>query len=132
MTGTTRAGAGLRAVVMFTVTGAWSRVPAAAGCVSVTVTGIVGPLAVPDATVPTEETVPGVVAPSGSVTVTASPAVTSASWEVLSRIVTTCRSEVADRTGPDAELPRLPVTLLTRSASGSNTIWPSGRLLGGE
>src|SRR6202044_3739871 len=47
------------AVVMFTVTGAWSRVPAAPGSVSVTITGIVALLPDPDATVPTEETVPG-------------------------------------------------------------------------
>ena len=59
---------------MFTVTGAWSKVPAAPGSVSVTITGIVALLPDPDATPPTEETVPGVLDPSGSVTVTSSPA----------------------------------------------------------
>ena len=64
---------------MFTVTGAWSKVPAVPGSVSVTCTGIV--VVCPEpltrawcATVPTEETTPGVAAPSGSVTVTLSPA----------------------------------------------------------
>ena len=69
-TGTTSA---LRAVavVMFTVTGAWSRVPAAFGSVSVTSTGIVaaglppGPDVV--ATVPTADTTPGVVSAVGTV-----------------------------------------------------------------
>ena len=42
-----------------------------------------------------------------------------------SGIVTTCRSEVATSTGPDAGPPRLPVTWLTRSAPGSNTTCPS-------
>ena len=82
----------------------------------------------PDATVPTEEIVPGVLALSGSVTVTASPAATSDSCEVFSGIVTTCRSDVAVSTGPDAGLPRLPASWLTRSASGSNTICPNDRL----
>ena len=41
VTGTASTGPGLLAVVMFTVTGAWSRVPAALGSVSVTCTGIV-------------------------------------------------------------------------------------------
>ena len=49
-TGTASTGPGLLPVVMYTVTGAWSRVPAADGWVSVTVTGIVALLAVPDAT----------------------------------------------------------------------------------
>ena len=47
---------------MYTVTGAWSRVPAARGCVSVTVTWIVALLAGPVATAPTEEIFPGVLA----------------------------------------------------------------------
>src|SRR5580692_1114819 len=102
---------------MFTVTGAWSRLPAALGSVRFTCTGIVvtGPCG-PDvvvATVPTEDTTPGVVVPSGS------------------GIITTCRSEVAASTGPDAGPPRLPVTWLTRSASGSNTTCPRDRLPGG-
>ena len=53
------------------------------------------------ATVPTEETTPGVVAPSGSVTLTASPAFTSDCLGGIQGIVTTCRSEVADSTGPE-------------------------------
>ena len=115
--------------MMFTVTGAWSRVPAALGSVSVACTGIVvdgfppGPDAVV-ATVPTEEITPGVVVPSGSVTVTVSPALTSDWSAASSGIVTTCRSDVAASTGPDAGAPRIPVTRLTRSASGSNTTCP--------
>ena len=54
------------------------------------------------ATVPTEEITPGVVAPSGSVTLTASPALTSDCWDASRLMVTTCRSEVADSTGPEA------------------------------
>src|ERR1019366_7910859 len=103
-------------VVRYTVTGAWSRVPATDGCVSVTVTWIVALLAVPDATVPTEEIVPGVLALSGSVTVTvtATPTATSDSWAVLSGIVTTCWSEVAASTGLAPGPPRLPSTFVTR------------------
>ena len=125
------------AVVMFTVTGAWSRVPAASGSVSFTCTGIVvaGPCsccpAVVVATVPTEEIMPGTVVPSGSVTVTLSPALTCDWSEASSGIVTTCRSEVAVSTGPDAGPPRVPVTWLTRSAPGSNTTCPSDKLPGG-
>ena len=78
---------------------------------SFTYTGTVAELLDPDATVPTEVITPGVVSPSGSVTDTASPAFTSDSMGVLRLIVTTCRSEVADRTGPDAGPPRLPVKL---------------------
>src|SRR5262249_21290636 len=80
------------------------------------------------ATVPTEDTTPGVVVPSGSVTVTASPAWTSDWAEASSAIVATCRSEVAASTGPDAGPPRLPVTWPTRSAAGSNTTCPKDRL----
>ena len=36
-------------------------------------------------------------------------------------MLTTCRSVVPDSTGPAAGLPRLPSTLVTRIASGSNT-----------
>ena len=64
-------------------------------------------------------------------TVTASPTATSVSWAVLSAIVTTCRSEVAVSTGPAAGPPRLPSTLVTRSASGSNATDPSGSDPGG-
>ncbi len=60
-------------------------------------------------------------APSGSWTLTESPTATSDSSEVLSAMLTTCRSVVPDSTGPAAGLPRLPSTLVTRIASGSNT-----------
>src|SRR5258708_35016264 len=80
------------------------------------------------ATVPTEETTPGVVAPSGSVMLTVSPALTSDWSEASSGTVTTCRSDVAASTGPDPGPPRLPVTWLTRSACGSNTPRPQDRL----
>src|ERR1700733_1600650 len=83
------------------------------------------------ATWPTAETTPGAVAPSGNVTVTTSPALISDWSEASSGIVTTCRSEVAASTGPDAGPPRLPVTELTRIASGSNTTCPSGSEPGG-
>ncbi len=124
VTGTTSASCAV-AVVMFTVTGAWSRMPAARGSVSVTCTGIVVVAFPPDsdvtATVPTEDITPGVVVPSGSVTVTLSPAFTSDCCETSSGIVTTWWSDVAVSTGPRAGPPRLPVTVATRSAAGSNT-----------
>ncbi len=133
-TGTARAFLTL-AVVMFTVTGAWSRVPAAFGSVSCTCTGIVAVAFGPDpdvvATVPTEETTPGVVVPSGSVMLTVSPAFTSDCCEASSGIVTTCWPDVAVSTGPDAGPPRLPVTVATRSAAGSNATCPKDRLPGG-
>src|SRR5215469_12099588 len=84
------------------------------------------------ATVPTEDTTPGVLVPFGSVTLTASPDLTS-DWSEASRLmVTTCRSEVAVSTGPVAGSPRCPVTWETRSASGSNTTCPSDSDAGGE
>src|SRR5215470_9115660 len=124
------------AVVMFTVTGAWSRVPAAFGSVSFTCTGIVVAGLPPDpdvvATVPTAVATPGVVVPSGSVMLTVSPAFTSDCCEASSWIVTTCRSDVAVSTGPDAGPPRLPVRVATRSAAGSNTTCPSDSDPGGK
>ncbi len=90
-----------------------------------------GPLEVV-AALPTADTTPSVVVPSGSVTVTLSPALTSGWSETSSGTVTTCRSEVAARTGPFAEPPRLPVTRLTRSARGSNATDPSGSDPDGE
>jgi signal transduction histidine kinase/DNA-binding CsgD family transcriptional regulator len=117
---------GTLSAVMYTVTGASSRLPAADGSVSFTVTGIVALLPVPEATVPTEEIVPGVVSPSGSVTDTASPTATSDSSDVSSAMLTTCWSEVAEKIGPDAGPPRLASTLVTRTAVGSNTTDPSG------
>src|SRR5262249_19465416 len=137
VTGTASTGRPLLAVVMFTVTGAWSSVPSARGSVSFTCTGIVVVgscpcwLEVVVATEPTEDTTPGVVVPSGNVTFTASPAFTCAGPETSSGIVTTCRLEVAANTGPDAGPPRLPVTWVTRSASGSNTTCPSVNPPGG-
>jgi hypothetical protein len=73
------------------------------------------------ATLPTEETTPGVVVPSGSVMVTASPALTSDWSEASSGMVPIGSSDVAVSTGPDARFPRFAVTWLTRSARGSNT-----------
>ena len=67
---------------------------------------------------PTEEIFPGVLAPPGSVTVTASPTATSVSWAVLSGTVTRCWSEVAASSGPAAGPPRLLSTLVTRIAAG--------------
>src|SRR6266516_2834047 len=107
-----------RAETMLTVTGAWSRCPDG-GWVSLTVIGTVSwpepepgadpaeaPGAAPplpeeeplpaEATEETEETVPGVVvAPSGSVTVTSSPAFTRYSWLTGSCATTTGVTEVA-------------------------------------
>src|ERR1700761_6046104 len=122
---------------MYTVTGAWSRLPAAPGSVSFTCTGIVVLLPCPGpdvvvATVPTDDTTPGVEVPSGSVTVTGSLALTSDWAEASSEIVTTCRSEVAVSTGPAAGPPSRPVTWATRSASGSNTTCPSDSDPGGS
>src|SRR5215471_9580017 len=67
---------GAVAVVIATVTGAWSRVPAARGWAKVTVTVTFG-LAPPEATLPTEATTPGVTRPVGKVMATVSPALTS-------------------------------------------------------
>jgi hypothetical protein len=77
------------------------------------------------ATEPTEDTVPGVLDPSGRVTLTASPTLTSLCWAASSGIVTKCWSEVAVSTDPDAGAPRLPATVATRSPVGSNTNDPS-------
>src|SRR3974377_320315 len=110
---------------MFTVTGASSQDPAAAGFGSFRSTGQGGELLDPGATVPTEVITPGVVDVLGSSTVTSSPALTSDSMSVFRLIVTTCRSEVADRMGPDAGWPRLPVTWVTRRASGLKITEPS-------
>src|SRR6266702_4487045 len=90
-----------------------------------------GPLEVV-ATSPTADTTPGVVDPSGNVTVTVSPALTSDWSETSSGTVTTCRSDVAVSTGPDAGPPRLPGTVATRNAAGSNTTCPSDSDPGGE
>ena len=73
-------------LVTFTVTGAWSRLAAASGAVSVTIAGTVawagrscgpccgpGEASAPVAPVETDSTRPAVVSPAGRVTVTASP-----------------------------------------------------------
>ena len=125
-TGTTRA-PGAVAVVIATVTGAWSRPPAARGCFNVTVTVTFG-LLPPVATLPTEDTTPGVTRPSGRVIITVSPAFTSDCCAASSAMVTTCRAEVAASTAPAAGAPRPAGTVVTRIADGKNTACPSGRV----
>ena len=132
-----RRGTWLTALAVLPLAGVYvpSRLHVVKRCV--TVTGIVGVLPeVPEplgvvATLPTEETTPGVLAPSGSVMLTLSPAFTSLCWEASSAIITTFRSDVAVSTGPDAGLPRLPGTVATRSAAGSNTTDPGDSDPGG-
>ena len=114
---------------MYTVTGAWSRVPAAPGRSAAPVTGIV--VAVPRrpgrgvvATVPTDDTTPGVAVPSGSVTRHRVPRLHLRLLRDIQRdhhhvLVRRRRS-----TGPDAGPPSLPVTWATRIAAGSNTTCP--------
>ena len=70
---------------------------------------------------------PAALDPSGSVIVTASPTLTSPCSEASKAIDTTCWVEVAVTTGPDAGPPRLPGTVVTRSAAGSNTNDPCDR-----
>src|SRR5262249_40216481 len=126
LTGTTRALLTL-AVVIDTVTGAWSRVPAAFGWVSLTRTVTVG--VVPRvATVPTEDTTPGVVWPVGRVTVTLSPAFTCDCCAASRATVTPRCVEVAANNVPAAGAPRLAEMAVTRIADGRNTAWPSGRV----
>src|SRR5262249_56542875 len=123
-TGTTRA-LGAVAVVIDTVTGAWSRAPAAFGWFRMTVTVMVGLLPVV-ATLPTEDTTPGVTRPVGRVIITLSPAFTSDGCAASRAMVTTRRAEVAANTGPAAGAPRLAGIVVTRIADGTNTAWPSG------
>ena len=125
---------------MLTVTGAWSRCPAASGLVSRMVIctvswpdpplgpgvgpgSVLSPCRAPaDATGETELTIPGVVlTPSGSVTVTWSPALTRYSWLTGTSAITTGTGEVAVRTvapgcGGD---PRTGFTPVTRSGPGA-------------
>jgi hypothetical protein len=129
-----------RAEVMLTVTGAWSRCPDG-GRVSLTVAGTTswpgpapvdgaacGPAAPEDEPLPadatgeTEATIPGVVvAPSGSVTVTSSPAFTRYSWLTGSCATTTGVTEVAVSTlAPGCGgAPGTGVTPVTRSGPGA-------------
>src|SRR3974390_421563 len=127
---------------MLTVTGAWSRPPAAEGSVRATVTLIVGDGALlgleplPCGTVatgPTLDTVPRVVEPSGSVTTTGSPRLTCvwsavSSWTAIFGVV-----EVACRMGSPGctVLPRLALVAVTRSGPGSKATWPRGPGPGG-
>src|ERR1700733_4896304 len=109
---------------MATFTGAWSHVPVAAGSVGLTSTVIVGledpellldeeellllldeeaePLLVGGvvATVPTDETTPGVVWLLGRGMATRSPTATSDCWLGSSAMETWRTVEVADRTAP--------------------------------
>src|SRR5262249_52884482 len=120
-TGTTRASLTL-AVVIDTVTGAWSKAPAARGWARgmITVTfGLVPPVA-------TLDTPPGVTWPVGKVIITLSPAFTCDCCAASRAMVTTCRAEVAANTGPAAGAPRLAEMVVTRIADGKNTAWPSG------
>src|SRR5262249_61581754 len=123
-TGTTRACFTL-AVVIDTVTGAWSSVPAACGWFRVTVTVMVG-LVPPVATLPTVDTTPWVTRPAGKVMATVSPAFTCDCCAASKAMVTTRRAEVAASTGPAAGVPRLAETVVTLIADGKNTAWPSG------
>src|SRR5579864_6529433 len=122
---------------METSTGAWSRRPVAPGWSGVTSTSIVGaPLPPPwlllegvVATLPTYVTRPGVVELSGSVMATASPILTLDCCDASSAIVMTRRTDVMPSTGPAwTGAPLVGVTLVTRTAPGSNTTAPSSRL----
>ena len=77
---------------------------------------------------PTEDTTPGVTAPSGRVTATLSPGLISACWAASRLIVTTGVTEVAVMIVPEAAAPSDASSFVTRSAAGLNTTWPSGRL----
>ncbi len=76
------------------------------------------------ATVPTDDTTPGVVVPSGSVMLILSPALTCDCIPASRATFTTCLSEDAVSTGPEAGLPSMPWTAVTRIADGSNTTDP--------
>ena len=113
--------------------------PGRRGSVSATCTGIVvvGSCPCPDpdvvvATVPTEDTTPGVGRPVRQRHRHASPALTSDCCETSSGIVTTSRSDVAASTGPFAGPPRLPVTGRpgsppARTPPARTTATPAGR-----
>src|ERR1700724_2616156 len=134
---------------MLTLTGAWSRCAPAAGWLSRTVICTVscpepppGPwVALPpsggepalplpaDATEETDVTTPGVVlTPLGSVTVTASPALTRYSWPTGTAAMTTGTGEVAVKTaGPGCGGdPGTRGTPVMRSGAGAEGTWPSG------
>ena len=82
------------------------------------------------ATVPTEVTTPGVVRLSGRVMTTWSPTLTSDCWAASRAMVTTRVVEVACRTGWPAwsAPPSVADTVVTRTATGSNTACPRGRV----
>ena len=116
-------------VVTRTVTGACDSPPAACGCVSDTVTGTeVTPDALVVATFPTAEITPGVVVPSGSVTPTWSPSLTSPSWEGSRLIVATGIAEVAVISASPGVAAAPSVTPVShaeiRAAVGRNTACP--------
>jgi hypothetical protein len=84
------------------------------------------PLLDDEATLPTDETRPGVVLLSGSVIVTGSPTLTSACWAASSLIATSCRIELTMSTGPACTVcPTVGVMLVTRTGPGLNTTEPS-------
>src|SRR5262249_17015800 len=126
LTGTTRASLTL-AVVIDTVTGAWSKAPAARGGARATITVTFG-LVPPVPTWPTKDTTPGVTRPVGRVIITLSPAFPCDCCAASRAMVTTCRAEVAANTGPAAGAPSLAEAIVTRIADGKNTAWPSGRV----
>ena len=133
-------------MVIVTSTGAWFRCPAAFGWVSETSTVIVAPLPdplpepfpgpAPDdegddvATFDTCVIAPGVTAPSGSVTATLSPAVTSPCSEASRAIVTTGVTDVAVSTTEPAVAGAPGTTpvpsAFTCAGPGRNTTSPSG------
>ena len=79
------------------------------------------------ATVPTDETTPGVVWLSGRSIVTRSPFLTLDCWAAASATVTWRTVEVIPSTGPGATFaPAIGWTLVTRTGPGSNTTDPSG------
>src|SRR5258708_34842525 len=141
-------------VVMLTVIGAWSRLPAAAGSVSrmSTFTVAAGALEllelelllesldpldpdplpddVPLAVVPMDVTTPGVVWLFGSVMDTFAPTPTSGRWVGPTWATACLVSEVPVSTGVPGRtgVPSVAATSLTRTALGWNTAWPTGRV----
>src|SRR5262249_50314853 len=125
------------AVVIETLTGAWSSRPVAAGWSGLTVTSTVGevfeselPDDDDDATRPTDETTPGGGRLLGSVIVTRSPAFTCVCRAASSAIVTMRRVDVAGRIGEPgpAGLPSVAETVLIRTGPGRKTACPSVRV----
>ena len=111
-----------------TLTGAWSRLPVAAGSVGTASTWIVDPPCPEDATLLTYEIRPGVVWLSGSVMLTASPTSTSPCRAASSSIVTWRAVELTVSTGPamtPEPMPTLAITAVTRTGPDSNATEPS-------